>query len=259
MEELAARASTAIENARLYNVAQKAIRLRDEFLSIASHELRTPITPLKLQIQIIKNLASKKMLATYPIEKIDQIFNIASRQMERFQKLIEELLDVSRISAGRLSLKKQEIDLAEIVKETMSHFMDEMRETNCQVEIETVSAIGDWDKLRIEQVLINLVANATKYGAGKPIKITVEAEDGVARLKVQDHGPGILKTDLNRIFDRFERAASVRSFPGLGLGLYITRQILDAHGGKIKVESERDKGATFIVELPLKTAKTKER
>jgi PAS domain S-box-containing protein len=253
VEELATRASTAIENSRLYDGAQKAIRLRDEFLSIASHELRTPITPLKLQLQTIKSLASKKMFESYPVEKLDQMFSIADRQMERFQKLIEELLDVSRISAGRLKLEKQEVDMAEIVREIVGQFADEIKNAQCHIEVETVPAMGNWDKLRIEQVLINLLANAMKYGAKNPIKVSVETEGKVARLKVEDHGPGIPKDDQTRIFNRFERAASTRYFPGLGLGLYITKQIVEAHGGTIEVKSQPGQGTTFTVELPLKS------
>jgi len=254
LEELAGRTSSAIESARLYDRAQKAIRLRDEFLTIASHELRTPITPLKLQLQTIKNLASKKMFDSFPKEKLDQIFSIADRQMERFQKLIEELLDVSRISVGRLRIEKQTVDLADVVREVVSQFESAMKTANCPIEVETIPAVGDWDKLRIDQVLINLLANAMKYGAGKPIKVKVETSGDIARLKVRDHGQGIKKADQARIFDRFERAASTRSFPGLGLGLYITKQVIEAHGGRISVESEPGKGATFTVELPLKGA-----
>lgn len=253
-EELGARVSTAIENARLYDEAQKAIRLRDEFLSIASHELRTPITPLKLQLQMLKRLLAKDALASYPAHKIEQLFNIADRQMARFQKLIEELLDVSRISVGRLTLEREAFDLAEVVQEIVHQFAGELEKARCQLELEVASAMGVWDKLRVEQVLMNLLANAMKYGAGKPIKILLESANGVARLRVQDHGRGIAKEDQARIFNRFERAASTRDFPGLGLGLYITRQILEAHGGSIKVESEPEKGATFIVELPLRAA-----
>jgi PAS domain S-box-containing protein len=254
LEELAVRVSTSIENARLYDKAQKSIRLRDEFLSIAAHELRTPITPLTLQLHTIKNLVSRKMLDSYPAEKLDRIFNIADRQMERFQKLIEELLDACRIRAGRLGLEKQTVDLADVVRGVVRQFEDALKNANCQIEVEAVPAIGDWDKFRVEQIFINLLSNAMKYGAGQPIKVTVEAAGDRAQLKVQDHGQGIEKADQARIFDRFERAASVGHFPGLGLGLYITKQVVEAHGGTIGVESEAAKGATFIVVLPLRGA-----
>ncbi len=251
LEDLAARTAAAIENSRLYDAAQKAVRLRDEFLSIASHELRTPITPLKLQLQTIKSLAAKKKFDSVPQEKLDQMFIIADRQMERFQKLIEELLDVSRISVGRLRLEKQEFDLSETINEIIKQFSDEIRKAHCQIQCSLVSVVGEWDKLRIEQVLINLLANAMKYGAGHPIEISLKKVGERAQLEVRDYGPGISKTDQKRIFSRFERAASARHFPGLGLGLYITRQILEAHGGSISVESELEKGAAFIVKLPL--------
>jgi signal transduction histidine kinase len=253
LEELGYRMSAAIENSRLYDEAQKAVRLRDEFLSIASHELRTPLTPLQLQLQTVKTLALTKRLESYPKEKLDQLFSIADRQMERFQKLIEELLDASRISSGRLTLDKQTVDLAEVVTGVVKQFEDTLKKVNCLIEVETAPAIGEWDKLRIEQMFINLLSNAMKYGAGRPIKVTVETKEDIAWLKVRDHGPGIRKVDQARIFDRFERAASARSFPGLGLGLYISKQVIEAHGGLISVESELDEGSTFIVALPLKT------
>jgi len=252
LEELAVRVSTSIENARLYDQAQKAIRLRDEFLSIASHELRTPITPLKLQLHTIKSLVSRKMLDSYPAEKLDQLFDIADRQMERFQKLIENMMDACRIGAGRLGLEKQTVDLADVVHGVVRQFEDALKNSNCPIEVEAVPAIGDWDKFRVEQIFINLLSNAMKYGAGQPIKVTVETAGDCALLMVRDHGPGIEKADQARIFDRFERAASVVRFPGLGLGLYITKQVVEAHGGTISVESEAANGATFIVTLPLR-------
>lgn len=250
-EDMASRAAIAIENARLYEGAQKAIRLRDEFLSIASHELRTPITPLKLHLELLKRLSTKDMFRTFPLEKLSAALDIADSQLERFQRLIDELLDVSRISVGRLKIERERVDLESIVREIVNQFSEDLNKANCPLELETTSAVGNWDKLRVEQVLINLLANAIKYGAGKSVKVTIENTGHIARLKVEDHGLGITVDDQKRIFDRFERAASVRHFPGLGLGLYITKQIVEAHSGGISVESDFGHGTTFIVELPL--------
>lgn len=250
VEELARRAAMAVENARLYRQAQEAVELRDEFLSIASHELKTPLTPLRLQVENVRRALDKAGLLEDRIAaRLEQI----NRQTQRLTTLVDSLLDVSRISAGRLSLELESAELGEIVAEVVQRFADEARAARSPIALHIEDrAFGCWDRLRIEQVLANLISNAIKYGKGHPITIRVRVDDEV-RIAVEDQGIGINQADMSRIFGRFERAASLRHFGGLGLGLYIARQIVEAHGGSITVTSAPAEGSTFTVNLPLNT------
>jgi PAS domain S-box-containing protein len=240
------------ERARLYREAQEAIRVRDEFLSIASHELRTPITPLQLQLQAFLRSLKKGSPNGFSPEKAAAKLEVAARQLERLTKLIDELLDVARITGGRLTLERERVDLSKIVADVVARFAEQLERAECNVSVACpASAVGDWDPLRVEQIVVNLLSNAMKYAPGKPIEIAVDVDPHTARLCITDQGMGIARENLGRIFDRFERAVSARAYGGLGLGLYITRQIVDAHGGAIRVESEEGVGSTFTVELPI--------
>ena len=233
--------------------AQKAVNSRDEFLSIASHELKTPLTTLALQTQLLNRLIEQDRLATLAPEKQKDMVRISKQHLERLTLLIDSLLDVSRIGAGKLSLHKENINLYDLIHEILQHFEMQFKEKNCAVQLlgdRTIS--GNWDKLRLEQVIVNLISNAIKFGAGKPITVRIFSDNGIAKFSVQDHGIGISIENQARIFERFERAVSLKSFGGLGLGLYIVKQLLDIHGGKISVDSQLGEGSTFIVELPLK-------
>lgn len=251
VEELARRAAMAVENARLYRQAQDAVELRDEFLSIASHELKTPLTPLRLQVENVRRTLGKAGLLEDRIAaRLEQI----NRQTQRLTTLVDSLLDVSRISAGRLSLELESAEFGEIVTDVVQRFADEARAARSPIALHIEHrAVGRWDRLRIEQVLANLISNAIKYGNGHPITIRVGSADDEVRIDVEDQGIGINQADLKRIFGRFERAASLRNFGGLGLGLYIVRQIVEAHGGTITVMSTPAEGSTFTVILPLNT------
>ena len=253
-EELAKRASLAIDNARLYMVAQRAIFLREEFMSIASHEMKTPLTPLKMQLNLIKRLLLKQSEVT-SLPQAATLLNLiktADQQVDRLVKLIDNLLDITRITAGRLSLNIENVVLSDLVREVVVRFQNEIDRAGCRIELEAeTSDVGHWDRIRIEQIVVNLLTNATKYGAGKPIKIQVLSDGNTAKLVFRDQGIGIKMEDQGRIFERFERAVALKSFAGLGLGLFITRQIVEAHGGSIHVESEAGSGSVFIVDLPL--------
>jgi len=226
--------------------AQEAIRLRDEFLSIASHELKTPLAALQLQLLGI----SDQMAAADDgmRKKVDR----AKRMGDRLAQLIEALLDVSRIATGKLTLRFDAFNLIDAAREVTERLRESSLAAGCELSLAATDRIdGQWDRLRVEQVLMNLISNSIKYAAGTPIQVSVSREDGAAILNVQDKGPGIPEADLSRIFRRFERASSTNHYGGLGLGLYVVQQIAEAHGGTIVASNVPDGGACFTVRLPL--------
>jgi signal transduction histidine kinase len=233
-------------------VRDEAIKLREDFLSIASHELKTPITPLQLQLQGFLRMIDTGRLNATPMARIKSMLEISDAQVNRLARLIGQLLDVSRIREGRFIVEAQQVDLAETVYEVVEQLSHELEASECKVKLRLAdNVLGHWDRLRIEQVMINLISNATKYAAGKPIEIEVRQDGDEAVLSVRDQGMGIAKEDQKRIFERFERAVPIKNYGGLGLGLYITREIVQLHQGSISVESSPGKGATFTVRLPL--------
>jgi signal transduction histidine kinase len=253
-KDLANRAALATDNARLYAEAQAAVRTRDEFLSIASHELKTPLTPLDLQIQVLRRHAAEIAGGSMTAEWIQKRLDTLARQSDRLGRLVNELLDISRIANGRLLLTLESVDLAELVCDVKERFFAgrEGATSSSQIGVHVPSGIvGQWDRMRLDQVITNLLSNALKYGASKPIEIAATGEGKIVVISVTDQGIGIAKEDQERIFERFERAVPSANFGGLGMGLFITRQLLGAMGGEIGVRSELGHGATFVVRLPL--------
>jgi PAS domain S-box-containing protein len=247
-EELAHRVAMALENIRLFREAQQAVGLRDEFLSIASHELKTPLTSLKLQHARIERLLSPETRVA-----VGPRFSAVVRQVERLSSLVGSLLDVSRIGAGRLTLEPIDMELTQLIREVMDRFSEVFAQAECTVDFPATPPVrGYWDPLRLDQVLVNLLSNAAKYGAGKPIRVRVTVEGALAVVMIQDEGIGIAPEALPRLFSRFGRAVSERHYGGLGLGLFISKQIIEAMGGSILVESWPSRGSTFTVELPLR-------
>ncbi|MDC0672326.1 ATP-binding sensor histidine kinase [Nannocystis radixulma] len=249
VQEVARRAAIAIDNAQLYHEAQQAVRVRDEFLTVASHELNTPLTSLSLSLEaIVRAVQSGPPLNPQTMGKLAER---ALRQAARLTRLNGELLDVSRIHTHRFPLDLGDVDLGVLVHEVIGRFKLDLRQAGCSVTVrEGGPVVGRWDRSRIDQVVTNLLANALKFGAGKPIEVSLGEEAGTARLAIQDHGIGIDPAWQGRIFERFERAVSPTHYGGLGLGLYISRRIVEAHGGTIRVESELGGGALFTLELP---------
>jgi signal transduction histidine kinase len=241
-----------VEVERRQQEAQEAIRVREEFLSIASHELRTPLTPLKLEVQSLSRAAARGILSDQGTGLLQRDLRLIGKQLRRLETLIYNLLDVSRITSGKLQLDLEEVDLVALLREAVQRLSEECRAAGTAITLEVEQpVVGRWDPARLDQVLSNLLSNALKYGAGRPIEVEVGEREGTAWLSVRDHGVGIAKEDQARIFDRFERAVSVRHYGGLGLGLYIAQSIVASHGGHIRVESQQGAGATFIVELPV--------
>jgi len=228
---------------------QAVIKIRDEFLSISSHELKTPLTPLKLQIQQILRMLSQS--TAWDPERMQRLLNTSNRQISRLSKLIEELLDISRISRGQLQLELDRFSLSELIEDVTQRFGRQLEEAGCELQLELeTDLIVNWDVFRIEQIIVNLLTNAIKYAAGKPVRIEAKRNGDFVSVVIRDRGIGIAQGDQNRIFKRFERAVSQDHFGGMGLGLYIVSQILQLHGGTISVESELGQGAAFRVEIP---------
>lgn len=231
--------------------AEKAVSMRDEFISVASHELRTPLTTLSMRTQQLlndKNILSETNASS---EAVSRALHISQRQIDRLTKLVDNLLDITQISAGQLRLEREEFDLAELVRSLVDRYALQFETAQCRVTTHAATAVvGFWDRYRIEQVIINLFTNAIKYAAGKDVQISVSQQGHIATLEVKDTGMGIKQEDQSRIFKRFERAASPALISGIGLGLYIVRQIIDVHQGNINVVSEYGHGATFTVTLP---------
>jgi hypothetical protein len=243
--DLTERRRSEEERLRLAQAAE-AIRLRDEFLSIASHELKTPLTALQLQLLNVREQLRPDD------EKMARNIERARRIAERLDQLVEALLDVSRLATGRFKLNPESFDMREAVRDVVERLTESARAAGCELSLEVAGPIrGRWDRLRIEQVVSNLISNSMKYAAGKPIQVLLGPGSDSVVLEVRDSGPGIAEAELSRIFERFERAASARHYGGMGLGLYVARQITEAHGGSIVARNLPNGGACFVVRLPL--------
>ena len=245
---LADRVGISLDNARLYQEAQAALRARDEFLSIASHELRTPLTTACLSVDLLaRGLQNGWSHSACTARAFG-----TQKQLTRLKRLVDGLLDVSRIASGKFVLELGEVDLCALCTELVERFAEEARRAGSEVRLHVSCARPiRADAMRIEQVLTNLLTNALRYAAPAPVHVQVEVAESGARLSVRDEGKGISPKDLARIFDRFERGVTSSAHGGLGLGLYIARQICEAHGGTIRAFSEPGRGAEFVVELPL--------
>jgi PAS domain S-box-containing protein len=249
--ELGRRIALAYENSRLYALSQQAIEIRNDFLSIASHELNTPITSLKLQLQMTKKSLEMAENGELPLERFRKSVDASCKQVDRLINLVQVLLDVSRIQSGKLTFRFQKMSLKDMFTEVMERFKEIIDSSQCRVNIEGLEDMTVvWDKTRIEQVIINLLTNAIKYAPGE-IDVGFDFSGDNIKFFIQDHGAGIPEEKLKTIFDRFERVGNNDSVSGLGLGLFIVKQIVDGHQGDVDVESLPGKGTKFIVTLPV--------
>jgi len=226
-----------------------AVRARDEFISVASHELKTPITSLQLQVQLLARQLGR--LAEEPGgEGPARRLATIEQSTRRLGDLVNRLLDVSRLGSGTLVLSREPLDLAVVVAECVARLRDRIEARGVHVSVVAAPVTGEWDRHRLDSVVNNLLDNALKYGEGRPVEVRVEATGEAARLSVRDQGLGIAREHQQRIFDRFERVVGERAFEGLGVGLWLVRAVAEAHGGTIQVESRPGQGSTFVVVLP---------
>jgi PAS domain S-box-containing protein len=253
--DITERKRAQLERELLYREAVDAVRTRDEFLSVASHELKSPIAALHLQVDSILRARARGKGPLTP-EQMAAKLDVVARQTARLARMIDELMDVSRIAAKRLRLDIEEVDLSAIVRDVASRHAEEAARAGSALEVRAdAPVVGRWDRIRLEQVVTNLLTNAVKFGAGRPIELAVEGQGPEVRLTVADHGIGIAPEDVERIFQRYEQAVTSRTYGGLGLGLYIVHQIVEAHGGTIRVESQSGAGTRFTVDLPREVTK----
>ncbi|MFM9487592.1 hybrid sensor histidine kinase/response regulator [Pseudomonas monachiensis] len=231
---------------------EQAVRMRDDFMSIVAHEVRTPLNGLILETQLRKMHLARDNAAAFTLDKMHAMVDRDERQIKSLIRLIEDMLDVSRIRTGKLSIRPKRVDLSTLVRDVLHNFSQQIDAAEASVSLDAVQpVIGNWDEFRIEQVISNLLTNALRYGAKSPIAVKVYSEGGQALVDVQDQGIGISEENQKRIFQQFERVSARHAVAGLGLGLFISEQIVAAHGGTITVQSRIGEGALFRVCLPL--------
>lgn len=231
---------------------EEALKTRDEFLSIASHELKTPITSIKMQLQMAHNRLDISNGKSIDVTKLTKGVVTTLGQVERLTNLIDDLLDITRIEAGKLTYTFEPVNFSDMLNEVLDGFSEQFSNSNNQLKTYVDESLeGIWDRTRIEQVLVNLISNACKYAGGSKIIIFAKRQDNKAIISVQDYGPGIPKEKRAKIFERFERLGQPNNIAGLGLGLFISKKIVTAHGGKIELKPNDEIGVTFIITLPI--------
>jgi signal transduction histidine kinase len=234
----------AIENARLYTETREALAARDEFLSVAAHEIRGPLTSMRLAVESLKQHPREEMAA--------RMLQIIDREDRRIAQLTDELLDVARVRGGQLRFVFAPVDLVEVTRDVITRASADLTRSGSSLSMTAPpTVVGTWDRSRLEQVVGNLLGNAIKFGLGKPIEIHIDRDETTAILAVRDHGIGIGEESRRRVFSPFERAVSARHYGGLGLGLFIVRTIVMGFAGSIDLESKVGAGSTFTVRLPL--------
>jgi signal transduction histidine kinase len=228
--------------------ATEAEEVRDLVISMISHELRTPLHAVGLGLDVVlTRVRADSKENEWVVDKLTK----SRRALTRLEQLVETFLTVSQLAAGRLHLVREEVDLGDVVKRVVDSNSDELKWAGCRIDVSrSGTLVGQWDGARLALVVQNLLSNAVKYGPGEPVEIRAEASDGAVTLTVTDHGGGVPREHRERIFGKFERLPSQTRVPGLGLGLWLVRQFVEAMGGHIEVRSAEGQGASFVVTLP---------
>ena len=241
-----------IENARLHRQAESAMEMREEFLSMASHELKTPLAGLQLRVNGIQRALARS--GPPDLQKIGSRMDSIGRQVRRLTTLVDGLLDVSRAGKGPPRLKTENMDLALVVRAVAERFGEELAARGSVLSLNLQGPIlGRWDRLKVDEIVMNFLSNAIKYGAGKPIAISVRRAAAEVTIEVLDRGIGMSVSDQERIFTRFSRVASDQHYGGFGLGLWTTKVLVEAMGGRIEVQSAVGTGSSFRAFLPVRT------
>jgi signal transduction histidine kinase len=234
---------------------QHSLNMREEFMSLVAHEMRTPLNTLFLEVQVRLSQLAKNNLSIFTPEHLQKMLGRGERQLKSIMRLIEDMLDVSRIKNGKLSIQPQDANLSSLLRQLAEDLTPLARESETEFVLEIANEVeGHWDAFRIEQIIINLMTNAIRYGKGKPVHVSLTMEGEHAVIKVADQGVGIAEHEQKKIFEAFERSGDNEVKAGLGLGLYISKKLAEAHAGDISVISQKDSGSTFVLRLPLKSA-----
>jgi len=233
---------------------ERALRMRDEFMSMVVHELRTPLSVLAMEVRVRQHQVAAGNTTFFSPENLSKMFERDQRQVRSLTRLIDDMLDVSQIQHGKLSIRRGTCDLAAMLRRVVAEVQGQRSDVPITLKADGVDVMGEWDEFRLEQVVVNLLTNALRYGAGKPIRVELDQLPAAATIRVSDQGVGIAADDKARVFEQFVRVGDRTRIPGLGLGLYITKQLVEAHGGTISVESTLGEGSTFTVALPMAAA-----
>ncbi|MES2527240.1 MAG: GAF domain-containing sensor histidine kinase [Bdellovibrionota bacterium] len=249
LEEITAAFISEIELRMALRLAEREAQLREEFIRIASHELKNPLSAMKLQTQVVhKKISAGKFSAEDNVKYLASV----ERQTRRLELMIDDMSDTARLATGKLSLHRKEMNLNHLIENTIYLLNETVAKAGNEVKfVATEEFTGIWDGSRIEQVMTNLINNATKYASGTVIDISLKRKNEMAVIVIKDHGPGITQENQKIIFNKYGRATDTKYIHGLGLGLFISRQIAEQHGGSLNLESEMGHGSVFTMELPL--------
>lgn len=230
---------------------ERALKMRDDFMSLVAHELRTPLNTLHLETQVRRLRLQRDGTTAFTPDYLHAMVERDSRQIQSMIRLINDMVDVSRATTGTLSIRTGAVNLAQLVTRIVSDFSQQAQVAGCCITLEIVpDVVGDWDEFRVEQILVNLITNALRYGGGKPVSISFSFTGNHVAIHVQDQGAGIPESEQQRIFEKFERLGNNQVKEGLGMGLYIARQLAEAHGGNLSVGNTPGAGACFTLRLP---------
>jgi signal transduction histidine kinase len=234
------------------NQLQHALRMRDEFMSMVSHEMRTPLNTLYLETQLRKMQLERGNMAAFGAEQLQRMVARDDRQIQSIIRLIDDMLDVSRIRSGKLSIRPGWVELGGLLRRLVSDLTPQADIAGCSISLRVDAPVnGWWDEFRIEQIVVNLLTNALRYGERKPVEVALLVDgDGAVRVTVSDQGAGIAAQHLDKIFEPYERGAGAVAPAGLGLGLYISRELAELHAGSLTVRSKAGEGAVFTLSLP---------